>query len=290
LNSWNLWRASRNQVIPHIFSRRRGVHGAQLMKEDLFYRAGHRTMAFVDYMGDLFIFYAEACRGLVHPPWFVREVIAQMYHLGVKSFFLVAIASFSVGLVLAMQGLTVLKMFGAANYIATSVAFTFVRGLGPLLAGIMLAARGGAGMGAELGSMRVTHQIDALTVSAVNPMKYLVATRILACMLVLPLLTVAANLIGILGGMVIGVSQLGVTPGYYYTLTIKYMTLKDFLPGIGKTAIFGMIIGVVSCFHGYNTEHGTFGVGQATKTSVVTSILLILIADVFLTKLILLIW
>ncbi len=247
-------------------------------------------MAFIDYLGELFLFFTDACRTLPHPPWFIREVIAQMYHLGVKSFSLVAVASFAVGLVLAMQGVQVLKLFGAANYIATSVAFTFVRGLGPLLAGIMLASRGGAGMGAELGSMRVTNQIDALTVSAVNPMKYLVVTRVVACILVLPLLTVAANLIGILGGMIIGVTQVGMTPTYYYTLTIKYLTLRDVLPGIAKTTVFGLIIGTVSCFHGYNTEHGTFGVGQSTKTSVVASILLILISDVFLTKLIILLW
>ena len=255
------------------------------MKEGLFYRAGHQTMAFVDYMGDLFLFWLDSCRSLLHPPWFIREVINQMYQLGVKSFTLVVVASFAVGLVLAMQGLKVLSWFGASNYIATSVAMSFFRELGPLMAGIMVAARGGAGMGAELGSMRVTHQLDALTVSAVNPMKYLVVTRILACMLVLPLLTVAANLVGILGGMVIGVTQVGMTPTYYYTLTVKYLTLKDVLPGIGKTSIFGLIVGTVGCYHGYNTEHGTFGVGQATKTSVVRSILLILIADVFLTKL-----
>lgn len=247
-------------------------------------------MAFIDYLGELFLFFMDACRTLPHPPWFIREIIAQMYHLGVRSFSLVAVASFAVGLVLAMQGVQVLKLFGASNYIATSVAFTFVRGLGPLLAGIMLASRGGAGMGAELGSMRVTNQIDALTVSAVNPMKYLVVTRVLACMLVLPLLAVASNLIGILGGMIIGVTQVGMTPTYYYTLTIKYLTLRDVLPGIGKTTVFGLIIGTVSCFHGYNTEHGTFGVGQSTKTSVVASILLILISDVFLTKLTLLLW
>ena len=260
------------------------------MKDTVFYRAGHRVMAFIDYMGNLALFFLEACRSLARPPWFFREVIGQMYHLGVKTFPLVAVASFAVGLVLAMQGITVLKMFGAANYISTSVAFTFVRGLGPLLAGIMLASRGGSGIGAELGSMRVTHQIDALTVSAVNPMKYLVVSRILACMLITPLLTVAANIIGILGGMIIGVFQVGMTPTYYYTLTIKYLTLKDVLPGIGKTVVFGMIVGTVGSFHGYNTEHGTFGVGQATKTAVVASILLILVSDVLLTKLTLLLW
>ena len=109
-------------------------------------------------------------------------------------------------------------------------------------------------------------------------------------MLVLPLLTVAANLVGIFGGLIIGVTQVSMTPTYYYTLTIKYLALKDVLPGIGKTSIFGLIIGTVGCFHGYNTEHGTFGVGQATKTSVVRAILLILIADVFLTKLTILLW
>lgn len=260
------------------------------MQGNFFTRAGHQAVAFVDYMGNMTLFFLEACRTLAHPPWFVREIIAQMFHLGVKSFPLVAVASFSVGLVLAMQGTQVLKLFGAANYIATSVAFTFVRGLGPLLAAIMLAARGGAGMGAELGSMRVTNQIDALTVSAVNPMKYLVVTRVLACMLILPLLAVAANLIGILGGLVVGVTQVGMTPTYYYTLTIKYLTLRDVLPGIGKTTVFGLIVGTVSCFHGYNTEHGTFGVGQATKTAVVAAVLLILISDVLLTRLTLLLW
>ena len=260
------------------------------MQDRFFYRAGHRVMAFVDYMGGLALFFVDACRSLSHPPYFGREIIAQMYHLGVKSFPLVAVASFSLGLVLAMQGLQVLKLFGAANYIATSVAFTFVRGLGPLLSGIMLASRGGSGIGAELGSMRVTQQIDALTVSAVNPIKYLVVTRVLACMLISPLLALAADLIGILGGMLIGVFQLGMSPTYYYSLTIKYLTLKDVLPGIGKTAVFGIIVGTVGCFHGYNTEHGTFGVGQATKTSVVAAILLILISDVFLTKFTLLLW
>ncbi len=260
------------------------------MKEGLFYRAGHHTVAFIDYMGDLFLFFVDSCRSLVYPPWFIREIINQMYQLGVKSFTLVVVACFAVGMVLAMQGIKVLTWFGAANYIATSVALSFLRELGPLMAGIMVAARGGAGMGAELGSMRVTNQLDALTVSAINPMKYLVVTRILACMLVLPLLTVAANIVGILGGMIIGVTQVGMTATYYYTLTIKYVTLRDVLPGIIKTSVFGLIIGVVSCYHGFNTEHGTFGVGQATKTSVVRSILLILIADVFLTKLTIFLW
>lgn len=260
------------------------------MRDALFYRAGHQTLAFLDYFGKLTLFFLEACRTLAHPPWFFREMVAQMYYLGVKSFVLVAVASFSTGLVLAMQGLKVLSWFGAANYIATSVAISFVRELGPLLAAIMLAARGGAGMGAELGSMRVTHQIDALTVSAVNPMKYLVVTRIVACILVTPLLAVAADIIGILGGMVIGVLQVNMTPAYYYSLTIKFLQLRDVLPPILKTTFFGLIIGTICCFQGYTTSHGTFGVGQSTKTAVVSAILLILVSDVFLTKLTLLLW
>jgi phospholipid/cholesterol/gamma-HCH transport system permease protein len=260
------------------------------MRDNFFYRAGHQAVAFVDYMGGLTLLFLEACRSITYPPWFFREVIAQMFHLGVKSLPLVAVAAFSVGLVLAMQGIKVLSWFGAANYVATTVAFSMVKELGPVLSGIMLAARGGSGMGAELGSMRVTRQIDALTVSAVNPIKYLVATRILACMLVLPLLAVLANILGILGGLVIGMTQLGMSATSYYYLTIKYMQLVDVLPGIGKTVIFGAIVGTVGCYHGYNTEHGTFGVGQATKAAVVSAILLILVSDVFLTKLTILIW
>lgn len=258
--------------------------------EGLLTSAGHQVVAFLDYMGDMTLFFARACRSLVFPPWFVRETIAQMYHLGVKSLPLVLVAAFALGMVLAMQGLKVLSWFGAGNYIATLVAMSMVRELGPIISGIMLAARGGAGMGAELGSMRVTSQIDALTVSAVNPIKYLVVTRILACILILPLLTVFANIIGILGGMVIGMTQAGMSATSYYYLTLKYLELKDVIPGIAKTMVFGLIIGTVSCYHGFTTEKGTFGVGQSTKTAVVVSVLFILISDVFLTKFTLLVW
>jgi len=247
-------------------------------------------VAFLDYMGGLAIFFVEVCRSLVFPPWFVRETIAQMFLLGVKSLPLVLVASFSLGMVLAMQGLKVLTWFGAGNYIAALVALAVGRELGPIIAAIMLAARGGAGIGAELGSMRVTSQIDALTVSAVNPIKYLVVTRILACMLILPLLTVFADLIGILGGLVIGVTQAGMSLNTYYYLTLKHLEFIDILPGIGKTVIFGMIVGTVGCYQGFYTRHGTFGVGQSTKAAVVVSILFILISDVFLTRLTLLIW
>lgn len=259
-------------------------------KISFFTWAGHQAVAFLDYMGEMAIFLGEASRSLVYPPWFIRETIAQMFQLGVKSLPLVLVAAFALGMVLAMQGLKVLSWFGAANYIATLVALAVVRELGPIIAGIMLAARGGAGMGAELGSMRVTSQIDALTVSAVNPLKYLVVTRILACMLILPLLTVFADIVGILGGMLVGMTQAGMSATSYYYLTLKYLELRDVMPGIAKTIVFGLIVGTVSCYHGFYTRHGTFGVGQATKAAVVVSILFILISDVFLTKLTLLIW
>ncbi|MCX5889097.1 MAG: ABC transporter permease [Deltaproteobacteria bacterium] len=260
------------------------------MRDGFFYHIGHTMLGFLDYMGKLTLFFLEACRTLPHPPWFFREIIIQMYQLGVKTVSLVAVASLALGLVLAMQMVSVLAMFGAKDYVATSVAFTFFRDMGPLLAGIMLASRGGAGIGAELGSMRVTSQIDALTVSAVSPMKYLVVTRIAACMLIMPLLTIIANLIGILGGMIIGLIQVGMSFDYYYSLTVKYLSLRDVLPGVFKTIIFGLIIGTVAGFQGYTTTQGTFGVGQSTKSSVVVSILLILVSDVFLTKLILLLF
>jgi len=259
-------------------------------EEGFITRAGHQVVAFMDYMGDMVLFFIEACGNSLKPPWFFRELVGQMFFLGVKSFPLVLVAAFALGMVLAMQSIKVLTWFGAGNYIATLTAFAMVREMGPIISAIMLAARGGAGMGAELGSMRVTRQIDALTVSAVNPMKYLVVTRITACILVLPLLAIFADIVGIIGGLVIGVTQAGMSASSYYYLTIKYLTVKDVLPGIGKCLVFGAIVGTVSCFHGYNTQHGTVGVGNATKASVVVSILLILVADVFLTKLTLLIF
>jgi phospholipid/cholesterol/gamma-HCH transport system permease protein len=258
--------------------------------EGLLTQTGHQVVAFMDYMGEMALFFLEAAGSVFKPPWFLKELVAQMYFLGVKSFFLVLVAAFALGMVLAMQSIKVLTWFGAGNYIATLTAFAMVREMGPIISAIMLAARGGAGMGAELGSMRVTRQIDALTVSAVNPMKYLVVTRITACVLILPLLAVFADLVGIIGGMIIGVTQAGMTPTTYYYLTIKYLTVKDVLPGIGKCLVFGAIVGTVSCYHGYYTKHGTVGVGNATKAAVVVSILLILIADVFLTKITLLLW
>jgi phospholipid/cholesterol/gamma-HCH transport system permease protein len=230
----------------------------------LFTAAGHQAVELLDYLGNITLFFVDACRTLVHPPWFFREVVSQMFYLGVRSLPLVVVAAFALGLVLAMQGVKVLTWFGAANYIATMVAFTVFREMGPMIAAIMLAARGGAGLGAELGSMRVTQQIDALTVFA--------------------------NVVSILGGMVVGVYQVGLSPTSYYYLTLKYLQIRDVLPGIGKCVIFGGIIGTVGCFHGYYTQHGTFGVGQSTKAAVVISILLILISDVFLTKLTLLLW
>lgn len=260
------------------------------MRDQIFYRTGHTIVGFLDYMGKLTLFFLETCRTLSRPPYYVREIIMQVYHLGVKTVSLVAVTALALGLVLAMQMVSVLAMFGAKDYTATTVVFTFFRGMGPLLAGIMLASRGGAGIGAELGSMRVTSQIDALTVSAVNPLKYLVFTRIAACMLIMPLLTIIANLIGVLGGMIIGLGQVGMTFSYYYHLTVKYLELRDLLPGVFKTLVFGLIIGTVACYHGYTTSQGTFGVGQSTKNSVVVSILLILISDVFLTKLTILIF
>jgi phospholipid/cholesterol/gamma-HCH transport system permease protein len=251
---------------------------------------GHNAVAVLDYVGNLSIFLAQAAHSLLFPPWYFREVINQMYYLGVKSLSLVMVASFALGMVMGLQGYQALTPFGAGMYMATLVSMSTCRELGPIIAGIILAARGGAGMGAELGSMRVTSQIDSLTVSAVSPMKYLVITRILACTLALPLIAVFADIFGMLGGLVVAIGQVGMPANTYYYLTVKYMSLSDLLPGILKTVIFGLIIGTVSCYHGFTTEKGTFGVGMATRTSVVASILLILVSDVFLTKITLIIW
>jgi phospholipid/cholesterol/gamma-HCH transport system permease protein len=241
---------------------------------------------FADYLGRILFFLADAVRWTFLPPFLIGETIRQMYLIGVKSLPLTSIAALAIGLVLAMQTIWILSKFGAVNYLAAVVGLAIVKELGPVVTALMVAGRAGSGISAELGSMKVTRQIDALRVSAVNPTKYLVTTRVLACMICLPLLTVFADALGILGGWVIGISLGGINSRLYWDTTLRYITLDaDLIPGLLKTVFFGLIIGVVACFHGFSTEGGTEGVGLSTTTTVVSSSLMILISDVFLTRL-----
>ena len=250
---------------------------------------GHLGLDYLAYLGELTIFFGEVCRAMFSTRLLVGETVRQIYYIGAKSLPLVTIAAGSVGAVLGMQTLGVLSRFGIENYVAIIVGQAMVRELGPVVTALMVAGRAGAGMSAEIGSMRVTQQIDALQVSALDPIRFLVVCRMVACMLALPLLTAIADVVGMLGGLVVGISQGNMTPSFYVTMTVRYVGVDDILPGLLKTVAFGLIIGNVACYQGFSTKGGTEGVGVATTTAVVTSSLSILLSDVILTRILLLI-
>lgn len=213
-----------------------------------------------------------------------RVVVQQVYEIGVKSLPLTGVASAAIGVVMALQTLTLLKKFGVTQYVAVGVGLGMTRELGPVMTALMLAGRAGSGISAELGSMRVTRQIDALRVLAVNPQRYLVATRVLACVIALPLLTVVSDFLGIAGGALVSTTVGGITFASYLDTTLYYVTLGDLLSGLGKTLVFGTLVGVTGAFYGFRTEGGTSGVGRSTTSTVVTASLLIFVSDVLMTQ------
>lgn len=245
---------------------------------------GSRVLDFARYMGDLFLFSLSALRLLFRKPLFFGLVVRQVLEIGVRSFPLVGIASFSIGVVLAMHSVHLLQQFGAVHYVAAAVGLSVVKELGPVITALMVAGRAGSGISAEIGSMRVTRQIDALQVLAVNPMKYLVGTRILASVIAVPILAGFADLLGIGGGMLMGVTQGGISPDLYLDITFQFVEMIDLIPGLLKAAFFGFVVGVISTHGGFHARGGTTGVGSATTRTVVVSSLMIFISDVFLSQ------
>lgn len=217
----------------------------------------------------------------------VQEIFRQFVQIGNKSFSIVALIAFFTGLVIALQLAVGLGRFGLKLYVGQIVALAIFRELGPVLTCIMIAARVGSGIAAEIGSMVVTEQVLAIEAMGANPLQKLVVPRVLATTISAPILTAMANAIGILGGMVISVMEAGVTPRFYLDQVSKTLILDDFLSGIFKAACFGFLISIISCFEGLNTSGGTEGVGKTTTRAVVYSSIAIFVSDFFLTKIIL---
>jgi len=247
---------------------------------------GRVLIGFVEWFGELGIFIWRVVRAAVTPPFEFRELLRQMDDIGAKSLPLIALAGAATGVVMSLQTRDSLTRFGAKSMMPTVIIFSLIRETGPIIAGLMASGRVGAGIGAELGSMKVTEQIDAMEVSAVDPYKFLVATRVAACILMLPLLTLAADFCGILLGWVAVTLQGPISLSYFLHTGMQEVGFDDFLPPTFKTAIFGLIIGVVACFFGMNTKGGTEGVGRSATRSVVVASLLIVVADVVLVRLI----
>ncbi|PWB48631.1 MAG: transporter [Candidatus Methylomirabilota bacterium] len=218
------------------------------------------------------------------PPFTFRELVRQADHIGVQSISIAGVAAVFTGLVLALQTAYGLSRFGAKGYVGIIVSLSMVRELGPVLTALLVGGRVGSGITAELGSMRVTEQIDAMRAMGANPVKKLVVPRVLSTMLVLPLLTVMADILGILGGMVISRYEFQIDYQLYYNTVTRNLTPADILSGLGKTVVFGFIIAIVGCYKGLETVGGTEGLGRATTATVVTSAIAVIISDFFLTK------
>jgi phospholipid/cholesterol/gamma-HCH transport system permease protein len=236
--------------------------------------------------GDAALFAGRAMRDACRPPFEVRETLRQLFELGCKSVPLIAVSGFAIGVVLSLHTRASLARFGAEALIPAGLAIALVRETGPLTAGLLLAGRIGAGIGAELGAMKVTEQIDALEASAVDSFKYLVVTRVVACVIALPLLTSLMNFTGMLGGFAAETSITGVPLGAYLTQAFALIEFSDLIPSTLKTTVFGFIIAIVASYLGINTSRGTEGVGQASTRSVVTASILLIIANVILVRMI----
>jgi len=220
----------------------------------------------------------------IKPPFRLSSIIEEIDHIGVRSLTVVNVIAVFTGMVLALQTALVLTRFGAKGYIGVVVALSLVREIGPVFTAIMVGGRVGSGITAEIGTMAVTEQIDAMRVMGTNPVKQLVVPKVIATVLTLPLLTILAMILGILGGLAISIMELQVNPYYYFTTILDNLTFPDFASGLGKTFFFGLIIGVIGCYQGMITTGGTVGVGRSTTVTVVVVSILILVSDFFLTK------
>lgn len=256
-----------------------------------------RSNSFDKKLNDFFIMIAgmwqfqwQFIKQIFIPPYEVEQIRKHMDELGIKTLPIVSVTGFIIGLVITMQMHPVMVRFGAEAFLPGSVGISIVRELGPVITALIFAGRVSSGIGAELGSMRVTEQIDAMEVSGVNPFKYLVVTRIFACTFILPILTIYVIFIAFVGSYIAVVLVQNMTYQYYIDSVVASVEFGDAIPGILKTFVFGFIVGIVGTYKGYTATNGTEGVGKAATTAVVVSSLMILIFDMVLVKVTLWLW
>jgi len=251
-----------------------------------------RIKSFFAEIGDMTLFADRFFRELFSAPFEFRELLKQCYNMGNRSLFLVMVTGFILGLVFTLQSRPTLTQFGAESWMASMISLSIVREIGPVIIALICAGRIGSGIGAELGSMRVTEQIDAMEVSGTNPFKYLVVTRILAVTLMLPLLVILGDAVALIGSAIVENLKGGVSYTLYFNQVFDALKFSDVFPATVKTFFFGFAIGLVGTYKGYNCAKGTVGVGEASNSAVVyTSMLLFIIdfiavfvTDIFFTK------
>ena len=246
---------------------------------------GRGTIGAVSGTGAVAVFGVSGLSQLVRAPFYPRMFLQAFIEFAFFSLPVVALTAVFSGAVIALQSYTGFARFNASSATAAVVALSVVRELAPVLAGLMVAGRVGAAMAAELGTMRVTDQIDALGTLSTDPMKYLVAPRLLAGLVALPLLVVIADILGVAGGFVVSTVKLGFAPAAYLQSTVDTLTTNDIVAGLAKACVFGFLVALMGCYHGYNSRGGAQGVGAATTNAVVTASILILMFDYVLTEL-----
>jgi phospholipid/cholesterol/gamma-HCH transport system permease protein len=245
---------------------------------------GRSTLDLLRGAGRLALFALATVSHLFRPPWYPLELGQQLLRIGYFSLPVVGLTAFFTGGALALQIYAGGARFSAETVVPSIVALGIVRELGPVLGGLMVAGRVSSSIAAELGTMRVTEQIDALTTLSTDPMKYLILPRVLAAVISMPILVAIGDVIGIMGGHVVGVARLGFNPGNYLQNTVNFLEVHDVTSGLWKAAVFGFLLGLMGCFHGFNSGRGAQGVGQATTNAVVTASILILAANYLLTE------
>jgi phospholipid/cholesterol/gamma-HCH transport system permease protein len=244
---------------------------------------GRAGVSVIEYAGGSFLLLSRTLFWITRPPFRARQIAEQMVKIGVNSFPLCTLTNFFIGVVITFQSAYQMQKVNAEMYIPSLVAISMTREIGPMLTALVVAGRVGASMAAEIGSMKVTEQIDALETLATNPVKYLVTPRFIALFTMLPILTIFADFVGILGGYLVCVKKLGLSHELYLRMTFEPLMLKDIFTGLFKTLIFAGIICNVACYEGMRVEGGAEGVGRATTRAVVMSFIMIILADAFFT-------
>ncbi len=260
----------------------KAISGSFLL--DVCESVGHSILKALQSIGALCLFVAKSVMHVFTPPWYPRLILRQFVDIGYYSLPVVGMTAIFTGMVLALQSYTGFTRFNAESAIAGVVALSVTRELAPVLAGLMVAGRIGASIAAEIGTMRVTEQIDALTTLSVNPYKYLIVPRIIAGTLMLPVLVLVADIIGIYGGYIVSIYSLGFSEGSYLNQTWDILQTNDVVSGLVKASVFGFLVTMMGCYHGFNSGRGAQGVGAATTYAVVSASILILIFNFLLTK------
>jgi phospholipid/cholesterol/gamma-HCH transport system permease protein len=247
-------------------------------------QAGGPVSAFLEWTGGVTLLAGRSLREGVLPPWGMQALTRQLDRLGVRSLPIVTLTALFTGMVLALQTAHALERYGTKQYVGQVVALSLVREMGPVLTALVMAGRVGAGIAAELGTMAVTEQVDAIRALGASPVKKLVVPRLGALMLMMPLLVVLADVVGIAGGAIIAFFDVHQPLHVYISYSFGAMGLEDLLSGLGKSVVFAAIIGLIGCYNGLAARGGADGVGQATTATVVAASIAILISDFFLTK------